>query len=88
MSIFLSCILIKVCLYGLIRTFSLVGGLVPFLPFVFFIGLGVFDVASRLINQVDLKAITAYGSVLHVNLLMLIFLFDTSSLSLGFVIYI
>ena len=70
-SIFLSCILIKVCFYGLIRIFLLLGGEVPVTPFIFFISWGVLDLITRLVIQVDLKAITAYSSVLHVNLLVL-----------------
>ena len=58
------------------------------IPFVFLIALCVFDVTSRLIVQVDLKAVIAYGSVLHVNLLVLLLLLDTHTLSIGTVLYI
>lgn len=43
---------------------------------------------SRLIVQVDLKAVIAYGSVLHVNLLVLLILLDTRELTIGAVLYI
>ena len=57
-------------------------------PFLFFVALCTFDVTCRLIVQVDLKAVIAYGSVLHVNLLVLLILLDTTYLSLGTVLYI
>lgn len=88
MSIFLSCILIKVCLYGLVRVFLLLDSEVSVFPFVFLIGLGTFDVSLRLVSQTDLKAVTAFGSVLHVNLLVLLFLLDSIQLSNGFLYYI
>jgi NADH:ubiquinone oxidoreductase subunit 4 (subunit M) len=88
MSVFLSCILIKVCLYCLMRFWWLINSEVVVSPFIFLIALCAFDVTCRLIVQTDLKAIIAYGSVLHVNLLALLILLDTSSLSLGTVLYI
>ena len=88
MSVFLSCVLIKVCLYGLIRTFLLLGGEGVIFPLLLFLGVGVFDITLRLSIQSDLKAITAYGSVLHVNLLAFIFLLDSNILSPGFIYYI
>lgn len=88
MSIFLSCVLVKICFYGLIRVNLLIGGEAVILPFIFFIGVGIFDVAMRLVVQVDLKAITAYGSVLHINILVLVFLFDTTMLNGGLILYI
>lgn len=88
MSIFLSCILIKVCLYGLVKVYTLLNSEVSLFPFLFLIGMGVLDVSFRLIGQTDLKAITAYGSVLHVNLLALLFLLDSTYLSSGFLYYI
>lgn len=88
LSIFLSCVLVKVCFYGLIRVFLCIGGEILIVCFIFFVGLSVFDVTVRLILQTDLKAITAYGSVLHVNLLILLFLLDTSVASHGLIFYI
>ena len=88
LSIFLSCILVKICFYGLLRMHLIIGGEIIILPFIFFIGLSVFDVTIRLIIQVDLKAVTAYGSVLHVNLLVLLFLVDTSMINNGLIFYI
>lgn len=88
LSIFLSCILVKVCFYGLIRVQQLVGGEILIIPFIWFVSLAIFDITVRLVSQVDLKAITAYGSVLHINLLVLLFLFDTSLNNNGIVYYI
>lgn len=88
MSIFLSCVLVKVCFYGLMRVNLFIGGEMIILPFIFFIGVGIFDIAMRLIIQIDLKAVTAYGSVLHINLLILLFLFDTTALNNGLILYI
>lgn len=88
MSIFLSCILIKICFYGLIRTFLLLNSDILIIPLIFFVSISVFDLVWRLIIQTDLKAITAYGSVLHVNLLILLFLLDTTMCSTGLIIYI
>lgn len=88
MSIFLSCILIKVCFYGLMRTYYLIGGEVIIMPLLCCCGWGVLDVTIRLIVQTDLKAITAYGSVLHINLLVLLFLCDTTYMGGGLLFYI
>lgn len=88
MSIFLSCVLVKLCFYGLIRVYLIIGGEVLVLPFIFFIGVGIFDVAARLVVQIDLKAVAAYGSVLHINLLVLLFLIDTNVLSNGLILYV
>jgi multicomponent Na+:H+ antiporter subunit A len=80
--------LIKICFYGLIRACNLIGGEITILPFIFFCGLAVFDLTLRLVIQTDLKAITAYGSVLHVNLLIILFLLDTNTLNNGLIFYI
>lgn len=88
MSVFLSCILIKICLYCLIRFWWLINSEVVVSPFIFLVALCVFDVTCRLIIQTDLKAVIAYGSVLHVNLLVLLVLLDTTNLTLGTVLYI
>ena len=88
MSIFLSCILVKICFYALFRIAALLGGDIIIVPFIFFVCLAVFDLTLRLSIQVDLKAITAYGSVLHVNLLILLFLLDTTNLGVGMILYV
>lgn len=88
MSVFLSCILIKICLYCLMRFWWAINSEVVVSPFIFLVALCVFDVTCRLIIQVDLKAIIAYGSVLHVNLLVLLILLDTNYLTIGTVLYI
>jgi NADH:ubiquinone oxidoreductase subunit 2 (subunit N) len=88
MSIFLSCILIKICLYALVRFLTLLHGDLVIIPFIFVVCLSVFDLTLRLSIQTDLKAITAYGSVLHVNLLLLLVLLDTSVLGAGVLLYV
>jgi NADH:ubiquinone oxidoreductase subunit 4 (subunit M) len=88
MSVFLSCILIKVCLYALVRFLALLHGDLVVVPFIFMVCVSVFDLTLRLAIQTDLKAITAYGSVLHVNLLLLLVLLDTSVLSTGVLLYV
>lgn len=87
-SVFLSCILLKVCFYGLIRSHLLVGGESFNLPFFIVASIAIFDVTIRLVSQIDLKAIIAYGSVLHVNLLIILFLLDTTKISNGLIWYI
>jgi NADH:ubiquinone oxidoreductase subunit 4 (subunit M) len=88
MSIFLSCILIKVCFFALVRLLSTLRGDLVILPFAAVAALSVFDLTLRLSAQTDLKAITAYGSVLHVNLLLLLFLLDASTPSVGLLLYV
>lgn len=88
MSIFLSCILIKICLYCLTRFWWGINSEVVVSPFIFLIALCIFDVTCRLIIQIDLKAVIAYGSVLHINLLVLLILLDTNALTLGTALYI
>lgn len=88
MSIFLSCILIKVCFYGFFKMLISISGEIVIFPFIFLAGICVFDLTVRLIIQVDLKAITAYGSVLHVNLFLILFLVDTGMLNNGLIFYI
>ncbi len=88
MSIFLSCVLIKICLYCLLRFWWLINNEPPLIPIIFLVICCVFDITARLITQTDLKAIIAYGSVLHVNLLVLLVLLDTNILSLGSILYI
>jgi NADH:ubiquinone oxidoreductase subunit 4 (subunit M) len=68
--------------------FIILNGDLVVIPFIFVTCLGVFDVVPRLIVQTDLKAITAYCSVLHINLLLLLFLLDTVNLSSGLILYI
>jgi formate hydrogenlyase subunit 3/multisubunit Na+/H+ antiporter MnhD subunit len=58
------------------------------LPLIFFIIACTFDVVYRLAQQTDLKAVVAYSSVLHVNLLMLLVLLSPTTLNLGLILYI
>lgn len=88
MSIFLSCILIKICFYGFLKMLVSVGGEIVIFPFIFLAGICIFDLTVRLIIQVDLKAITAYGSVLHINLFLILFFIDTTILNNGLIFYI
>lgn len=88
MSIFLSCVLIKVCLYGFMRFLYILQDNIVVFPFIFCCILCVFDIAVRLITQMDLKAVVAYGSVLHINLLLILILLDGTKLSLGLILYI
>ncbi len=87
-SIFLSCILIKICLYGFMRTLLLINQDILVSPLIFFILACIFDVVYRLAQQVDLKAVIAYSSVLHVNLLILLVLLNPGTLNLGLILYI
>ena len=48
----------------------------------------MFDVVYRLSQQIDLKAVVAYSSVLHVNLLMLLVLLSPPTLNLGLILYV
>jgi NADH:ubiquinone oxidoreductase subunit 4 (subunit M) len=88
MSIFLSCILIKVCFFVLLRLLGALRGDLVVLPFAAVVALSVFDLTLRLSVQTDLKAITAYGSVLHVNLLLLLLLLDSATPSVGLLLYV
>lgn len=88
LSIFLSCILLKLCLYGFLRLLYILNTEVICLPFIYCLTLAVIDVSFRITTQTDLKAITAYSSVLHINLLVLIILLDSTHLSLPVIIYI
>lgn len=87
-SIFLSCILIKVCLYGFMRMLYIINQDIIIIPLIFFIIACTFDVVYRLSQQVDLKAVVAYSSVLHVNLLLLLVLLSPAQPNVGLIIYI
>lgn len=71
-SIFLSCIVIKLSYYCMLKFhISLPGEIFTFL--IIFLGsLGVFDVLYRIINVRDLKSLIAHSSVLHTNLLIIL----------------
>lgn len=87
-SIYLSCILIKVCLYGFMRMLYILNQDIIIIPLIFFIIACTFDVVYRLSQQVDLKAVVAYSSVLHVNLLLLLTLLSPTQPNIGLIIYI
>ncbi len=87
-SIFLSCILIKVCLYGFMRMIYILNQDIIIMPLIFFVIACTFDVVYRLSQQVDLKAVVAYSSVLHVNLLILLVLLSPTQPNIGLIIYI
>jgi len=88
MSIFLSCILIKLSLYCLLRIQHTILTEIPLniciiLPFICTI-----DIVFRFINQKDLKAIVAYSSVLHTNLLIALIHLDSLKILKSSIYYI
>jgi NADH:ubiquinone oxidoreductase subunit 4 (subunit M) len=88
MSIFLSCTLIKLSLYCLLRVQHTILSEIPLdicvvLPFVCTI-----DIVFRVINQRDLKAIVAYSSVLHTNLLIALIHLDSLKVLKSTIYYI
>lgn len=88
LSIFLSCVLLKICLYGFIRLLRILNTEIICLPFIYCLALAIIDVSFRITTQTDLKAITAYSSVIHINLLVLMILLDSLHLTLPVIIYV
>ena len=88
MSIFLSCILIKLSLYCLLRVQHLLLSEISFNICIFFTFLCSIDIVFRFINLKDLKAIVAYGSVLHTNLLLTLIHLDSFKILKSSVFYI
>ena len=70
------------------RTLYILNQDIIIVPLIFFIIACTFDVIYRLSQQVDLKAVVAYSSVLHVNLLLLLTLLSPAQPNLGLIIYI
>lgn len=77
MSIFLSCVLIKLSLFCLLTLQHLLTSEIPLYIFIIFPLYAVIDIIFRFINLKDLKAIIAYGSVLHTNLLVILIHLDS-----------
>lgn len=77
MSIFLSCILIKLSFFCLIRFQNLLLTENNMFICVFFCFVCSIDIIFRFLNLKDLKAIIAYSSVLHTNLLIALIHLDS-----------
>ena len=88
MSIYLSCILIKLSLFCLLRIQHILMSEISFNICIFFSFLCSIDIVFRFINLKDLKAIVAYGSVLHTNLLLALVHFDSLKILKSSVFYI
>jgi NADH-quinone oxidoreductase subunit M len=88
MSIYLSCILIKLSFFCLLRFQFVLLSEIPHLVCVFFSLICCFDITFRFINLKDLKAIIAYGSVLHTNLLLALIHLDSFQIFKASIYYI
>lgn len=88
MSIFLSCILIKLSLFALLRLQCLLLSEISFNICIFVSLLCTFDIVIRFVNLQDLKAMIAYGSVLHTNLLITLIHLDSFSIIKNSIFYI
>lgn len=88
MSIFLSCILIKLSFFCLLRLQHVLLSEISFNICIFFSFLCSIDIVFRFINLKDLKAIVAYGSVLHTNLLLALIHFDSFKIIKTSIFYI
>jgi NADH:ubiquinone oxidoreductase subunit 4 (subunit M) len=88
MSIFLSCILIKLSLFTLLRLQVTLLSEISLNICIFVSLLCTFDIVLRFTNLQDLKAIIAYGSVLHTNLLVTLIHLDSFSIIKNSIFYI
>lgn len=88
MSIFLSCILIKLSFFSLIRFQNLLLSENNMFICVFFCFLCCIDIVFRFISLRDLKAIVAYSSILHTNLLIALIHLDSSKIFKTSIYYI
>ena len=77
MSIFLSCILIKLSFFSLLRFQHILLTEISYTICIIFASLTAIDIVYRFINLRDLKAIIAYSSVLHTNLLLILIHMDS-----------
>lgn len=77
MSIFLSCILIKLSLFSLLKIQHLLLSEISLNICIFISFFCCLDITFRYSNLRDLKAIIAYGSVLHTNLLLALIHLDS-----------
>ncbi|WP_423135866.1 proton-conducting transporter membrane subunit [Mammaliicoccus sciuri] len=87
-SVFLSCILIKLSFFSLLKFKGLFPAEFSYNLFAGIIVVAVYDVATRVSNVRDLKALVAYGSVLHTNLLALLAHLDNTMFFKGIALYI
>ena len=71
-SIFLSCVLIKIAIFALIQFKLLINIEISYNLIFFLTILGIVEVTIRLVDVVDLKAMIAYSSVLHTNLFLIL----------------
>lgn len=88
MSIFLSCILIKLSLFCLLRVQHTLLTEISFNICIFFSFICSIDIVFRFINLKDLKAIIAYSSVLHTNLLLSLIHLDSFKILKSSIFYI
>lgn len=88
MSIFLSCILIKLSYFCLFRIKFILMTEISYNICIIVTLIGVIDIVFRIINLRDLKAIIAYSSVLHTNLLLTLVHLDTFYIVNNSILYI
>jgi NADH-quinone oxidoreductase subunit M len=88
MSIFLSCILIKLSFFCLMKVKYILLSEIPLNICILITFICTFEVTIRLINLKDLKAIIAYSSVLHTNLLLLLIHLDSFQILNNSILYI
>lgn len=88
MSIFLSCILIKVAYFGLLRIQMLLSTEISYNICILLALCGILDVVLRIVNLKDLKALIAYSSVLHTNLLLILIHIDIYKITLSSFFYV
>ena len=88
MSIFLSCILIKIAYFCLLKIQLILPLEINLNIFLIFCTFCIIDLVSKFINLKDLKAIVAYSSVLHTNLLVLLNHIDTSKIITSSILYV
>lgn len=88
MSIFLSCILIKLSYFCLFRVKFVLMTEISYNICILVTLIGVIDIIFRFINLRDLKAIVAYSSVLHTNLLLTLVHLDTFHIINNSILYV
>jgi len=87
-SVFLSCILIKLSYYCLFRCQYVLSSEISLNICLIVTFLGVIDIVFRFFNLRDLKAIIAYSSVLHTNLLLSLVHLDNFKIVNSSIIYV
>lgn len=88
MSIFLSCILIKLSYFCLFRVKFILMTEISYNICIIVTLISVIDIIFRIINLRDLKAIIAYSSVLHTNLLLALVHLDTFRIINNSILYV